>query len=385
MNLPFEFDNNYHNFAQIKVVGVGGGGGNAVNRMIEEKMAGVEFVVINTDAQDLEMSLAPTKIQIGEKVTRRLGAGADPELGFKAASEDREKIKEALTDADLIFITAGLGGGTGTGASPVVAELAKENGALTLAVVTKPFEFEGQKKMEYAEEGIRSLKPSVDSLIVVPNEKLVAVADDNLSLLEAFKMADDVLKQAIQGISDLIAVPALINLDFADVKTITEGMGTALIGIGVASGEKRALEAARQAISNPLLEDVSISGASGVLINTTGNRNLSIKEVNEAVSLIKESIDPQAKIIWGAAIDENMNDQVKVTIIATGFDKKENGKKTFYKATKILTGKVTPHFDLPTFKGKKEEKEITPEEISPPLYNEKELAIPTFMRISEKS
>ena len=315
----FEPDFENTSFAQIKVIGVGGAGCNAINRMVQYGLRGVEFIAINTDKQALYLAKAPVKIQIGEKLTKGLGAGADPEVGRKAADESRELIIEALRGTDMAFITAGMGGGTGTGATSIVAECAKELGILTIAVVTKPFTFEGKVRMRNAEIGIAALKPAVDTLITIPNDKLIDLVG-RASLPDALRVADDVLRQGIQGISDLIAVPAMINLDFADVKTIMREKGLAHMGIGNASGEKRAAEAARQAIESPLLE-TSINGARGVLMNITGGPDLSLLEVNEAAELISENVDPEANIIFGADIDEAMGDALRITVIATGFDR----------------------------------------------------------------
>ncbi len=306
-------------FADIKVIGVGGGGGNAVNRMIQAELKGVHFIAVNTDAQALNLSLAEHKMQIGAKLTKGLGAGADPEIGKKAAEESRDELMQALRGADMVFVTAGMGGGTGTGGAPVVAEVAKEVGALTVGVVTRPFTFEGKKRATQAEQGIQELKSKVDTLITIPNDRLLQVVDKSTSINEAFRIADDVLRQGVQGISDLIAVPGLINLDFADVKTIMSNTGTALMGIGSAKGENRAAEAAKIAISSPLLE-TSIEGAKGVLLNITGGPDLGLFEVNEAAEIISQAADPEANIIFGAVIDENLEDEVRVTVIATGFD-----------------------------------------------------------------
>jgi cell division protein FtsZ len=308
-----------HLSARIKVVGVGGGGGNAVNTMITAGLQGVDFICANTDAQALAANLAPVKLQLGSQVTKGLGAGGNPEIGRKAATEDIERIREFLTGADMIFITAGMGGGTGTGGAPIVARVAKEMGALTVGVVTKPFLFEGKKRGKQADEGMRELKANVDTLIAIPNQRLLAVAGRNTSILETFKKADDVLLQAVRGISDLITVHGLINLDFNDVRTIMSEMGMALMGAASASGENRAVEAAQKAISSPLLEDVSIHGARGVLINITGGLDLGLHEVNEAATLIQEEADDEANIIFGAVIDESMQDQIRITVIATGF------------------------------------------------------------------
>jgi len=315
-----DFDVEMEQFAQIKVVGVGGGGNNAINRMIEGGLKGVEFLAVNTDKQALFLSKANTKIQIGDKLTRGLGAGSDPEIGQKAAEENRDEIAQALKGADMVFVTAGMGGGTGTGAAPVVASVAKELGVLTVGVVTKPFTFEGRKRMIQAEKGIQQLKENVDTLVIIPNDRLLQVIQKNTSIVESFKMADDILKQGVKGISDLIAVPGLVNLDFADVKTIMANTGIAHMGIGHASGENRAEEAAKQAIHSPLLE-TSIEGARGVLLNITGGADLGLLEVNAAAELVQKSADPEANIIFGAVIDENMSDELMITVIATGFDR----------------------------------------------------------------
>ncbi len=317
----FETNMNSTNFAQIRVVGVGGAGCNAVNRMVQYGLQGVEFIAINTDKQALQLSAGQQKIQIGEKLTKGLGAGADPEIGRKAADESRDAIIEALKGSDMIFITAGMGGGTGTGAASVIAECAKELGILTVGVVTKPFTFEGRVRMRNAEQGIANLKPAVDTLITIPNDKLISLVGKS-SLPDALRVADDVLRQGIQGISDLIAVPAMINLDFADVKTIMKEKGMAHMGIGSACGENRASEAARQAVESPLLE-TSIKGAKGILMNITGGSDLSLLEVNEAAEIIAENADPEANIIFGADIDESMGDALRITVIATGFDRPE--------------------------------------------------------------
>lgn len=313
-----EMDYESGQFAQLKVIGVGGAGNNAVNRMIQYGLRGVEFIAINTDKQALYLSRANQKIQIGEKLTKGLGAGADPEVGRKAAEESRDVLAEALKGADLVFITAGMGGGTGTGAAPIVAECAKEMGILTVGVVTKPFKFEGKVRMRNADTGIANLKAAVDTLITIPNDRLLDVVKAS-SLVDALRVADDVLRQGIQGISDLIAVPSLINLDFADVKSIMKEKGMAHMGIGTASGDKRAIEAARQAVESPLLE-TTINGAKGVLMNITGGADLGLLEVNEAAELIQATADPDANIIWGAGIDEEMGDGLRITVIATGFE-----------------------------------------------------------------
>ena len=308
------------NSARIKVIGVGGGGGNAINTMISYSLRGVDFIIANTDAQALGVSSSPNKIQMGMQITKGLGAGSNPEIGKKSALESRDEIQQYLEGADMIFITAGLGGGTGTGAAPVIAEIARESGALTVAVVTKPFQFEGKKRNTQAEDGIAQLRDVVDTLIVVPNQRLLSLGGRNLSLLEAFKKADDILYQAVKGISDLIITPGLINLDFADVKNIMSSMGMALMGTGMASGENRAVEAAQRAISSPLLEDNTIQGARGILLNITGGSDLSLYEVNEASSLIQAEAHEDANIIFGTVIDETMGDEIRITVIATGFD-----------------------------------------------------------------
>ncbi|HEV7671657.1 MAG TPA: cell division protein FtsZ [Thermoanaerobaculia bacterium] len=309
--------------ARIKVIGVGGGGGNAVNRMIDANLRGIEFVAANTDLQALAKCRARTKIQLGTLLTKGLGAGADPEVGRKSALEDTERILEVLDGADMVFLTAGLGGGTGTGAVPILASLASEIGALTVAIVTKPFGFEGRRRMQLAERGVEELRASVDTLITIPNERLLNFVERGTPLTEAFRIADDVLRQAVQGISDLITVPGEINVDFADVRTIMTGMGMALMGTGVARGESRAIEAAQRAVSSPLLEETSIQGAKGVLINISGGHDLTLHEVNEAARIIQEAVDPDANIITGMVIDPSLDDAMKVTVIATGFDRVE--------------------------------------------------------------
>ncbi|MEM8995191.1 MAG: cell division protein FtsZ, partial [Acidobacteriota bacterium] len=305
--------------ARIKVIGVGGGGGNAVNRMIQAKLRGIDFIAANTDQQALRRNEASNKLQLGDGLTRGLGAGGDPEIGRKSAIEDTDHILKTLDGADMVFITAGLGGGTGTGAAPILASLAAEVGALTVAVVTKPFSFEGRRRMMLAERGVEDLRNSVDTLITIPNERLLSFVDRGTPLAEAFLAADDVLRQAVQGISDLITVPGEINVDFADVKTIMTGMGMALMGTGIAKGENRAVEAAQRAISSPLLEDTSIEGAKGVLLNIAGGRDLTLHEVAEAARIIQEAVDIEANIISGMVIDEQLADEMKVTVIATGF------------------------------------------------------------------
>jgi cell division protein FtsZ len=310
------------NGANIKVIGIGGGGGNAINRMIEAGIEGVQFLVANTDLQALKNSRASIKLQIGERLTRGLGAGGDPEVGKQSALEDTEKIIEVLEGADMVFITTGLGGGTGTGAAPIIASLATELDALTVAVVTKPFPFEGRRRQRQAEQGLNELRECVDTVITIPNERLLNAVAKGTPFLESFKLADDVLRQAVQGISDIITVPGLINVDFADVKAIMAGMGMALMGTGSAAGETRAVEATQRAISSPLLEETSIDGAKGLLVNVTGGMDLTLFEVNEAMSIIHDQADPDANIIFGAVLDERLSDDMKITVIATGFDKR---------------------------------------------------------------
>ncbi|HWI66309.1 MAG TPA: cell division protein FtsZ [Symbiobacteriaceae bacterium] len=349
----YEFQAGSEQFANIKVIGVGGGGNNAVNRMIAAGLRGVEFIAVNTDAQALKGAMAPLKLQIGNKLTKGLGAGADPEVGNRAAEESRDEIANALRGADMIFVTAGMGGGTGTGAAPIVAEIAKELGALTVGVVTKPFTFEGRKRQLQAEKGIQGLKGKVDTLITIPNDRLLQVVDKKTSIVEAFRIADDVLRQGVQGISDLIAVPGLINLDFADVRTIMADTGSALMGIGVSRGEGRATEAARAAISSPLLE-TSIEGAKGVLLNITGGADLGLLEVNEAAEIISQAADPEANIIFGAVIDDSISDEIRVTVIATGFGESDfagwgRRKQAAGQPGQNIEVKFTDDLDIPAF------------------------------------
>ncbi|HAC2503081.1 TPA_asm: cell division protein FtsZ [Listeria monocytogenes] len=321
-----EFDTSSESLATIKVIGVGGGGNNAVNRMIEHGVQGVEFISVNTDAQALNLAKAETKLQIGTKLTRGLGAGAVPEIGKKAAEESREQIEEALKGSDMVFVTAGMGGGTGTGAAPVIAQITKEMGALTVGVVTRPFGFEGPKRTKQALTGTEAMKEAVDTLIVIPNDRLLQIVDKNTPMLEAFREADNVLRQGVQGISDLIAVPGLINLDFADVKTIMTNRGSALMGIGIATGENRAAEAAKKAISSPLLE-TSVDGAKGVLMNITGGSNLSLYEVQEAAEIVSSASDEDVNMIFGSVINDELKDELIVTVIATGFDEAKQAQQ----------------------------------------------------------
>jgi cell division protein FtsZ len=326
--LRLTLDHEARRRATIKVVGVGGGGSNAVNRMVEVGLGGVEFIVTNTDLQALDHNKAAVKLQIGQRLTRGLGAGADPNVGRQAALEDTDSILQSLSGADMIFVTSGLGGGTGTGAAPVIASLASELGALTIAVVTKPFRFEGRKRAVQAEAGLEALRDCVDTVITIPNERLLSIIDRQTTLTQAFSIADDVLRQAIQGISDLILVPGLINLDFADVKTIISGMGVAMMGTGVAEGDGRAVLAAQKAISSPLLEDGSVTGARGVIINVTGGPDLSLMEVNEASCIINEAAHEDANIIFGAVVDPALTGKIKITVIATGFDHKQGNRSS---------------------------------------------------------
>ncbi|MGE5580927.1 MAG: cell division protein FtsZ [Bacillota bacterium] len=319
--LEFEVAN--QQFASIKVIGVGGGGTNAVNRMIEAKIQGVEFIAINTDGQALNRSNADIRLRIGDKLTKGLGAGANPEIGQQAAIESKDELLGVLQGADMVFITAGMGGGTGTGAAPIIAQMAKDIGALTVGVVTKPFLFEGRIRLNQAEKGVATLKENVDTLITIPNERLLQIVDKTTSILDAFRMADDVLRQGVQGISDLITITGLINVDFADVKTIMSQAGSALMGIGIAKGENRAVEAAKAAVQSPLLE-TAIEGSKGVLLNITGSTNLGLHEVNEAAAIVTEAADPDANIIFGAVIDESLGDEIRVTVIATGFEQRRS-------------------------------------------------------------
>jgi cell division protein FtsZ len=372
MGLNFTFEDEPPNAgARIKVIGIGGGGGNAVNHMIEAGIEGVEFLVANTDLQALKRSHAPKKLQIGAKLTKGLGAGSDPEIGRDAALEDTEKIIDALEGADMVFVTVGLGGGTGTGASPIIASLAAELDALTVVVVTKPFLFEGRHRMRQAELGLEELRSVVDTLITIPNERLIQAADRNMSLGDAFKMADEVLRQAVQGISDLITIPGFINVDFADVRAIMKGMGMALMGTGHAVGENRAMDATQRAISSPLLEEASINGAKGVLVNITGGTDLTLFEVDEAMKVIHDASDPEANIIFGTVPDERMQNEMKITVIATGFEKEQTekihslplransvgggggGGVQARNPTSSVTNRLAEDLDVPTFIRKK--------------------------------
>lgn len=385
MELTFDFDSAVEQTARIKVVGIGGAGGNALNRMIEADLKGVDFIAINTDLQILNTNKAKNKIQIGKKLTKGLGTGADPEIGRKAIEEDRESVAAALAESDMVFITAGMGGGTGTGASPVVAQIAKEMGALTVAIVTKPFQFEGVQRMKRALDGISQLQKEADTLIVIPNQRLFSVVPKGTSLLEAFRIADEVLLHATKGISDLITVPGLINLDFADIKTVMSEMGNALMGTGIAQGSERAQDAAIQAISSPLLENVSIGGAKGVLINITGGYDLSLDDVNNATSVIFEAAGAEANIIFGAILDPDIKDEIRVTVIATGLNG-EVPTDSFDEKDPLLNlvGTRRRILDIPAFK-RKDLKPFSPDVENnlvdkPTTESEDDWDVPTFIR-----
>ena len=364
--------------ARIKVIGVGGGGGNAVNTMIRSNLEGVEFVSANTDIQSLRFSLAPTKIQVGKELTKGLGAGADPDIGRDAALEDRHEIQELLADADMVFITAGMGGGTGTGGASIIAQIARELGALTVAVVTKPFTFEGKRRRKHAELGIARLRESVDTLITIPNQRLLQIATPDLSMIDAFKMADNVLVNAVRGISDIINIPGTVNVDFADVKTVMSSMGHALMGIGIAAGPNRAVDAARQAIMSPLLEDVDIEGATGILINITAGSSVTLMEVNEACSIIQEAAHEDANIIFGAVIDETMLDTIRVTVIATGFpmDGEESAGEPLITAPKAQP--IVQPYAQPFSSTRLTTPRPTPSYASKPIYNREPIRSQTY-------
>jgi cell division protein FtsZ len=366
-----EFDENKNMAAKVKIIGIGGGGNNALNTMISYKLSDVEFIAANTDAQALAANLAPIKLQLGANLTKGLGAGANPEIGRKAALEDVDKIREALKGADMVFITAGLGGGTGTGGAPVIAEVAREIGSLTVAIVTKPFHFEGKKRMKQAEEGLANLRMTADALITIPNQRLLSISGKSMTLLEAFKKADEILFHAAKGISDIIVGHGIINLDFADVRTIMSETGIALMGTGISSGENRSVEAAQKAISSPLLEDISIEGARGILINITGGENMTLNEINEATTLIQKEAHEDSNIIWGMVIDQTMKEEVRVTVIATGFGKA--AEKSMDKTLSSRIKKIAPI----SFGAKESNKEIPPFSFS---VKENNRDIPTFMR-----
>ncbi len=378
-----EFDENRNVAAKVKAVGIGGGGCNAINNMITSELTAVEFIAANTDAQALAASKAPTKLQLGAKITKGLGAGANPEIGRRAALEDIDMIRDSLRGADMVFITAGLGGGTGTGGAPIVAEVAKEMGALTVAIVTKPFLFEGKKRMKHAEEGVINVRMTADTLITIPNQRLLSISGKSMSLLEAFKKADEVLLHAAKGISDLIAFHGLINLDFADVRTIMSEMGMALMGTGVGSGDNRAAEAAQKAIFSPLLEDISIEGAKGLLINVTGSSSMTLNEVNEASVLIQKEAHEDANIIFGAVIDEKMGEEIRVTVIATGFGRMEERMLPHLKKVSPISFSLRENIDVPAYLRKEGEKsqEAKPEGIDElSSYDDEQYDIPTFLR-----
>lgn len=381
-----EFDENKNMAAKVKIIGIGGGGNNAINTMISYKLTGVEFIAANTDAQALAANLAPIKIQLGANLTKGLGAGANPEIGRKAALEDVDKIREILKGADMVFITAGLGGGTGTGGAPVIAEVAREVGALTVAIVTKPFHFEGRKRMKQAEEGLANLKMTADALITIPNQRLLSISGKSMTILEAFRKADEVLYHAAKGISDIIVGHGVINLDFADVRTIMSETGMALMGTGVASGENRSIEAAQKAISSPLLEDITIEGARGLLINITGGENMTLSEINEATTLIQKEAHEDANIIWGMVIDKDMKDEIRVTVIATGFGRaEEKNNLGRFKKVAPISFSVKENKELPAFMRKVRVNERFDEVKleSPPDYgldDEDRYDIPTFLR-----
>ncbi len=396
-----EFDENKNLAAKVKVIGIGGGGNNALNTMIAYQLTGVDFIAANTDAQALAANLAPVKLQLGTSLTKGLGAGANPETGRKAALEDVEKIREVLTGADMVFITAGLGGGTGTGGAPVIAEVAREIGALTVAIVTKPFHFEGKKRMKQAEEGLANLRMIADALITIPNQRLLGISGKSMTLLEAFKKADEILYHAAKGISDIIVGQGIINLDFADVRTIMSETGMALMGTGIAGGENRSIEAAQRAISSPLLEDISIEGARGLLINITGGPNMTLNEINEATTLVQKEAHEDANIIWGMVIDQAMKEELRVTVIATGFGRSEEKTLARYKRVAPISISVRDTIresirdsvresgkenrDYPTFMRKAkvserfdEVKLVEPPDFSPE--DEDRFDIPTFLR-----
>lgn len=386
--MAIEFDERAEMSAKLKVIGIGGAGGNAINTMVSAGLAGVDFISINTDAQALEQNLAQQRVQIGSQLTQGLGAGANPEIGRKAIEEDRDEVARVLAGSDMVFVTAGMGGGTGTGAAPVVAEIAREMGALTVGIVTKPFTFEGLKRSQRAEQGIQEMRKQVDTLIVIPNQRLFAVVDKSTPLLDAFKVADDVLRHATKGISDLITVPGLINLDFADVRTIMAEMGDALMGTGYARGEGKSVQAAQQAIASPLLEGVSIRGAKGVLVNITGGAEMSLYEISEATTVIYEEAGEDANVIFGAVVDEDLKDEIFITVIATGFNSDD---RAVVKQPQSTTLEANPKvLDLPTFMRERKKKTEETAESKPAAQTKSDgvtfdgeiddLDIPTFLR-----
>ncbi|MBU5614166.1 cell division protein FtsZ [Geomonas azotofigens] len=381
----FHFDESIDQTAKIKVIGVGGSGGNAVNTMMAVGIAGVDFIVANTDAQALRMSKAPVKIQIGTQLTKGLGAGANPNVGRDAALEDKDKVVEALKGADMIFVAAGMGGGTGTGAAPIIAEIAREQGALTVGVVTKPFTREGRQRLAKGEDGIKELKKHVDSLIVIPNDRLLGLAGKSMSILDAFKPSDDVLRQAVQGISDLITQSGLINVDFADVKSIMSERGMAMMGIGLGNGENRAVDAALKAISSPLLEDIDISGAKGVLVNISGSSSMTMDEFDAASKVIHEKVHEDANIIVGLVIDENLGETIKVTAIATGFGDRfdlEKGRHEIKNVSTLVKPQPEVNREIPTYIRAKQEREVSRQQRSFLMDDEDQYDIPTFLRKS---
>lgn len=391
--LKIQMDEEFNNFARIRVVGVGGAGGNAINRMIDEQLTGVEFVAINTDAQVLNTNMAETRIRIGEKLTKGLGAGANPDVGRRATEEDSDAIQKALEGSDLVFITAGMGGGTGTGGAPVIAEIAREVGALTVAIVTRPFRFEGKKRLSRADEGLAELKQRVDTLITIPNERLLGIVDATTTLTEAFRFADDVLHQATKGISNLITVPGLINCDFADVKTVMQEMGDALMGTGVGIGSDKATTAAKLAISSPLLEDISIEGAKGVLINITGGPDMTLFDVNAATSVIYDAAGAEANIIFGAVINPNLKDEMNVTVIATGFNASEKSLTKEMFMTNVATvgaGKSMSLFGEGSERANRSERTVVEQANGTdgrdrlPVFEDDNRTIPAYMRRMEE-
>ncbi len=380
--MQFEIEEDMMLGADIRVIGVGGGGGNAVNSMVSSGVEGVKFIAANTDLQALANSLAGTKLQIGTKLTKGLGAGANPEIGRKAANEDSTRIAEAIQGSDLLFITAGLGGGTGTGAAPVIANIAKEMGILTVGVVTKPFPFEGQRRMRQAEDGLRELRDNVDTLITIPNQRLLGVVDRKTTLLESFRMADDILRQAVAGISDLVTIPGLVNVDFADVRTVMSRMGRAVMGVGIARGDNRAVEAAQRAISSPLLEDGSIDGAQGVLINVTCGPDLALQEANEAANIVQKAVAEDAQIIWGTVIRPEQQDDIMITVIATGFEDKAAQSTPRMPARhaqpRVVAGR---ELDVPTFQRERMKKAVGMDfAVLESDMDDADLDIPTFLR-----
>jgi cell division protein FtsZ len=384
MNQNMSYPSQLESFAHIKVVGVGGGGCNAVERMIKEGLQGVEFIAINTDAQALMLSSAPTRVRIGEKLTRGLGSGGNPEQGRKAAEESQEALYNVLRGADMVFVTGGMGGGTGTGAASVIAQIARELGALTIGVVTRPFAFEGSRRIQVAEQGIEKLKEQADTLIVIPNDRLLQIVDKHANLQDAFRIADDVLRQGVQGISELITVPGLINLDFADVRTIMSEGGAALMAVGMGKGEERAVMAAEQAISSQLL-DITIDGARGILFNVTGGPDLTLFEVNQAAAIIKETAHPEVNLIFGAVIDQAMGDEVRVTVIATGFERSGIPMRRSVEVQKNPLKQENPTLHQDEAAREMQSIEVAKTDFAPRTYNTEDLDIPTFLRNRTRS